>query len=197
MTDSPGDVLNLIRDNEVQIVDLRFADLPGLMQHFSVPAHELTEESFDEGFGFDGSSIRGFQEIQESDMILVPDPGTAVLDPFRTHPTLILNCFVKDPITGESYSRDPRHVAAKAERYLVFLRNWAGWTLAGATRPGPDGVAQVRSAAEPRPPTIYEVVVTRAVDDATSIPHGQPVLQWFDASLGPPKVRKFDFARGA
>jgi len=118
VTDTPGDVLNLIRDNEVQIVDLRFADLPGLMQHFSVPAHELTEESFDEGFGFDGSSIRGFQEIQESDMILVPDPGTAVLDPFRTHPTLILNCFVKDPITGESYSRDPRHVAAKAERYL-------------------------------------------------------------------------------
>jgi glutamine synthetase len=118
VTDSPGDVLNLIRDNEVQIVDLRFADLPGLMQHFSVPAHELTEESFDEGFGFDGSSIRGFQEIQESDMILVPDPGTAVLDPFRAHPTLILNCFVKDPITGESYSRDPRHVAAKAERYL-------------------------------------------------------------------------------
>jgi glutamine synthetase len=118
VTDSPGDVLNLIRDNEVQIVDLRFADLPGLMQHFSVPAHELTEESFDEGFGFDGSSIRGFQEIQESDMILVPDPGTAVLDPFRTHPTLILNCFVKDPITGESYSRDPRHVAAKAEKYL-------------------------------------------------------------------------------
>ena len=118
MTDSPGDVLNLIRDNEVQIVDLRFADLPGLMQHFSVPAHELTEEGFEEGFGFDGSSIRGFQEIQESDMILVPDPGTAVLDPFRTHPTLILNCFVKDPITGESYSRDPRHVAAKAERYL-------------------------------------------------------------------------------
>ena len=83
------------------------------------------------------------------------------------------------------------------ERYLVFVRNWAGWTLAGAARPGPDGVGQVRSAAEPRPPTIYEVVVTRAVDDATSIPHGQPVLQWFDASLGPPKARKFDFARGA
>ena len=118
MTDSPGDVLNLIRDNEVQIVDLRFADLPGLMQHFSVPAHELTEESFDEGFGFDGSSIRGFQEIQESDMILVPDPGTAVVDPFRTHPTLILNCFVKDPVTGEPYTRDPRHVAAKAEKHL-------------------------------------------------------------------------------
>jgi glutamine synthetase len=118
VTDSPGDVLNLIRDNEVQIIDLRFADLPGLMQHFSVPSHELTEESFEEGFGFDGSSIRGFQEIQESDMLLVPDPGTAIVDPFRTHPTLIINCFVKDPVTGEPYSRDPRHVAAKAERYL-------------------------------------------------------------------------------
>ena len=82
------------------------------------------------------------------------------------------------------------------ERYLVFLRNWAGWTLAGATRPGPDGTAQVRSGAEPRPPTIYEVIVTRAVDDATSVPHGQPVLQWFDGSLAPPKALKFDFARG-
>jgi hypothetical protein len=82
------------------------------------------------------------------------------------------------------------------ERYLVFLRNWAGWTLAGAARPGADGAAQVRSGAEPRPPTIYEVVVTRAVDDATSIPHGEPVLQWFDASLGPPRARPFDFAKG-
>jgi hypothetical protein len=89
-----------------------------------------------------------------------------------------------DPVAGD-------------ERYLVFLRNWAGWTLAGATSPGPDGSAQVRSAAEPRPPTIYEVVVTRAVDDATSIPHGRPVLQWFDASVGPPRARPFDFARGA
>ncbi|HKQ02425.1 MAG TPA: hypothetical protein VJ735_19060, partial [Actinomycetes bacterium] len=83
------------------------------------------------------------------------------------------------------------------ERYLVFVRNWAGWTLAGATRPGTDGVAQVRSAAEPRPPTIYEVIVTRAVDDATSVPHGQPVLQWYDASLAPPRAVPFDFARGA
>jgi hypothetical protein len=82
------------------------------------------------------------------------------------------------------------------ERYLVFLRNWAGWTLAGAARPGSDGSAQVRSAAEPRPATVYEVVVTRAVDDATSIPHGQLVLQWFDASLGPPRARRFDFALG-
>jgi hypothetical protein len=82
------------------------------------------------------------------------------------------------------------------ERYLVFLRNWAGWTLAGAARPNPDGTAQVRSGAEPKPPTIYEVVVTRAVDDATSIPHGQPVLHWFDGSLGPPRAVPFDFARG-
>jgi len=118
VTESVGDVLSLVQDNEVQIVDLRFADLPGLMQHFSVPAHELTEESFEEGFGFDGSSIRGFQEIQESDMILVPDVTTAVLDPFRAHPTLILNCFVKDPVTGEPYTRDPRYVASKAEAYL-------------------------------------------------------------------------------
>ena len=89
-----------------------------------------------------------------------------------------------DPVVGD-------------ERYLVFLRNWAGWTLAGAARPGADGTAQVRSAAEPRPPTIYEVVVTRGVDDATSVPHGQPLLHWFDGSLAPPRARQFDFTRGA
>jgi hypothetical protein len=83
------------------------------------------------------------------------------------------------------------------ERYLVFLRNWAGWTLAGAATPGPDGEAQVRSAAEPRSRTIYEVVVTRAVDDATSVPHGEPLLHWFDGSIAPPRARQFDFARGA
>ena len=86
--------------------------------------------------------------------------------------------------------------AAGDERYLVFVRNWAGWTLAGAARPGPDGTAQVRSGAEPRSRTIYEVVVTRAVDDATSVPHGQPVLHWFDGSVGPPRAVPFDFARG-
>ena len=83
------------------------------------------------------------------------------------------------------------------ERYLVFLRNWAGWTLAGAACPDRGGSAQVRSRAEPRPPTIYEVVVTRAVDDATSVPHGEPVLHWYDPSLAPPRARPFDFARGA
>src|SRR5438445_7159035 len=116
---TPGDVLKLAQDSGAEIVDLRFCDLPGLMQHFSMPIHELTADGFDEGYGFDGSSIRGFQEIQESDMLLVPDPNTAVIDPFRQHRTLNLNCFVRDPVTGESYSRDPRYVVKKAEDYLV------------------------------------------------------------------------------
>jgi glutamine synthetase len=116
---TPDDVLQLIRDEGVEIVDLRFCDLPGLMQHFSMPAHELTADVFEEGSGFDGSSIRGFQEIQESDMILVPDPSTAVIDPFTQHKTLNINCFVQDPVTGESYSRDPRYVARKAQDFLI------------------------------------------------------------------------------
>jgi glutamine synthetase len=115
---SPEDVLALTESEGVEFVDFRFCDLPGLMQHYTLPLHELTEEAFEEGLGFDGSSIRGFQEIQESDMMLVPDPDTAMIDPFRQHRTLILNCFVRDPVTGESYSRDPRYVAQKAEQYL-------------------------------------------------------------------------------
>jgi glutamine synthetase len=115
---TPAEVLRYAQDEGVEIVDFRFCDLPGLMQHFSSPAHELTEDGFDEGYGFDGSSIRGFQEIQESDMLLVPDPNTAIIDPFRQHKTLNINCFVRDPVTGESYSRDPRYVAKKAEDYL-------------------------------------------------------------------------------
>jgi glutamine synthetase len=116
---TPDDVLQLISDEGIEIVDVRFCDLPGLMQHFSMPAGQLTADVFDEGVGFDGSSIRGFQEIQESDMLLVPDPNTAVIDPFTQHKTLDINCFVNDPVTGESYSRDPRYVARKAEEYLT------------------------------------------------------------------------------
>ena len=116
---TPEEVLSQLKKDGVEIVDIRFCDLPGLMQHFSIPAHELTEGAFEDGLGFDGSSIRGFQEIQESDMLLVPDPDTAVLDPFRQHKTLNINAFVRDPVTGESYSRDPRYVAKKAEDYLV------------------------------------------------------------------------------
>ncbi len=115
---TPGEVLSLVEDESVEFVDFRFSDLPGIMQHVSIPAPLLTEEYFEEGHGFDGSSVRGFQEIQESDMILVPDPNTAYLDPFRARKTLVLHCFVADPVTGESYSRDPRYVASKAEEYL-------------------------------------------------------------------------------
>src|SRR5580765_8343894 len=115
---SPSDVMKLLKDSNVEIVDVRFCDLPGLMQHFSIPAHELSEDVFEDGLGFDGSSISGFQEIQESDMLLIPDPTTAVIDPFRQHPTLNINCFVKDPVTGEAYTRDPRYIASKAEDYL-------------------------------------------------------------------------------
>src|SRR3984885_8966214 len=115
---SAAEVVQLAADEDIEVVDLRFCDLPGLMQHFSFPVHDLTEDAFEEGYGFDGSSIRGFQAIQESDMILLPDPDTAVIDEFRQHKTLNLNCFVHDPVTLESYTRDPRYVALKAERYL-------------------------------------------------------------------------------
>lgn len=115
---NPQEVLSMVKKEGVQMVDLRFCDLPGLMQHFSVPVGQLTEDVFSEGFGFDGSSIRGFQEIQESDMILVPDASTAQIDPFTQHVTLNMNCWVRDPITGEPYTRDPRYVAKKAEEYL-------------------------------------------------------------------------------
>jgi len=116
---TPNEVLSLARDEGVEIVDVRFCDLPGLMQHFSIPVAQLTEDSFEDGFGFDGSSIRGFQEIQESDMLLFPDPNTVVIDPFRQHKTLNINCFVRDPVTLEPYTRDPRYVAQKAEAYLA------------------------------------------------------------------------------
>ena len=119
MTKTAADVLSLIADEGYEFIDLRFCDLPGQVQHFTVPTHQLTEESFEDGFGFDGSSIRGFQDIQESDMLLIPDPSTAVDDVFRDRKTLILYCFVNDPITGTPYEKDPRYVAKKAEDYLI------------------------------------------------------------------------------
>ncbi len=115
---TPKEVLEFAKQHGAKMVDLRFTDFPGMWQHFSVPIEELTEESFEAGFGFDGSSIRGWQEIHESDMIIVPDPTTAVMDPFFEVPTLTLICNVYDPITKEPYSRDPRYVAKKAEEYL-------------------------------------------------------------------------------
>ncbi len=115
---TPKDVIKVAKEKGAQIVDLRFIDMPGLWQHFSIPVGELTEELFTEGIGFDGSSIRGFQTIDESDMLLVPDPLTAVMDPFTAAPTLVLICNVKDPVTGQPYTRDPRYVAQKVESYL-------------------------------------------------------------------------------
>jgi glutamine synthetase len=115
---TPKDVIALAKESGAEIVDLRFTDLPGTVQHLSIPLHELTESKFEDGQGFDGSSVRGFQEIQESDMLLVPDPDTAYMDPFTKRPTLNIHCFVKDPVTGEMYSRDPRGIAKKAELYL-------------------------------------------------------------------------------
>jgi glutamine synthetase len=110
--------LKAIKDNKVQMIDLRFADLPGLWQHFSVPPSAVDGDALTEGIGFDGSSIRGFQEIQESDMLVVADPATAFFDPYSTSTTLVLICNIRDPITGQSYSRDPRHIAQKAETFL-------------------------------------------------------------------------------
>src|SRR5436189_1328158 len=117
-TKTPKDVLKFAKENKVEAVDLKFCDLLGTWQHFTVPTSELNEELFEEGIGFDGSSIRGWQPINASDMIIVPDSETAKMDPFPAHPTLSLTCSVADPITGQPYSRDPRYVAKKAEAYL-------------------------------------------------------------------------------
>lgn len=118
MFNNPTEVLRFISDEDVKVVDVRFCDLPGVMQHFTVPASSFDEDTFTEGLGFDGSSVRGFQSIHESDMLLLPDPTTARVDPYRTEKTLIINFFVHDPFTLEPYSRDPRNVARKAEQYL-------------------------------------------------------------------------------
>jgi glutamine synthetase len=118
----PADVLKLVKDQDIKIVDLRFMDLPGLWQHFSVPARELKETSFEEGFGFDGSSIRGFQAIHESDMLVVPDAATAFVDPFAEAATLVLIGNIVDPVTKERYGRDPRGIAQRAENYLQYTK---------------------------------------------------------------------------
>jgi glutamine synthetase len=115
---TPKDVLDLIKKEGIQIIDLRFMDFPGMWQHTSFPVSELSESSFEEGFGFDGSSIRGWKAINESDMLIVPDPETAQVDPFCKIPTLFMICNIQDPITRENYGKDPRNIAIKAEAYL-------------------------------------------------------------------------------
>jgi len=112
------EVVKFAKDHGARMVDLKFMDFPGIWQHFTVPIHQLEESSFEEGFGFDGSSIRGWQAIHASDMLVIPDASTAVLDPFTETPTLSLICNIVDPITKEKYTRDPRNIAQKAEAYL-------------------------------------------------------------------------------
>ena len=118
MGKTPQEVIKMAKDNDLKILDYKFMDFPGLWQHFSVPIDSLDEEVFEDGVGFDGSSIRGWQSINESDMLIVPDPDTAIIDPFMDPPTLSMICDIRDPVTGSQYSRDPRSVARKAENYL-------------------------------------------------------------------------------
>jgi len=115
---TPQEIINRIKDEEIRFVDFKFNDFPGTWQHFSVPARVVEVDSFEEGFGFDGSSIRGWREINESDMLIMPDATTAFLDPFTQYPTLSLTCTILDPITRENYTRDPRTIALKAQEYL-------------------------------------------------------------------------------
>ena len=118
MFKNAAEAIKYIKDNEIEFVDVRFMDLPGVMQHFNIPAKAFNDSVFEDGLMFDGSSIRGFQAIHESDMKLVPDVTTAFIDPFREAKTLAMNFSIRDPFTNEPYSRDPRNVAAKAEAYL-------------------------------------------------------------------------------
>jgi glutamine synthetase len=115
---TPKEVMDLIKGKNIEIVDLKFQDFPGTWQHFSIPISEVTPDIFDEGLGFDGSSIRGWQAIHASDMMVVPEPVTAIVDPFTERPTLSMICNIVDPVTRERYSRDPRYIADKAESYL-------------------------------------------------------------------------------
>jgi len=118
---APKDVLALAKEKGCKILDLRFMDFPGMWQNTSYPISELTEECFEDGFGFDGSSIRGWQAINESDMLLMPQPDTAFIDPFLNEPTLVLICNIKDPVSPQDYTRDPRNIAKKAIRYMTGL----------------------------------------------------------------------------
>ena len=115
---NPESVLALVKEKNIQAIDLRFMDFPGLWQHFTIPAEELELSTFEEGLGFDGSSIRGWQAINESDMLVIPVAETAFIDPFMAIPTLTMICNIQDPITREDYSRDPRNIARKAVNFM-------------------------------------------------------------------------------
>ena len=115
---TPSELLKEIKDLDVKMVDMRFTDMPGTTHHFTIPIKFLDEDIFEDGLGFDGSSVRGFQAIENSDMIVIPDVTTAYIDPFFSEKTIVFYCDIKDPITKESYTRDPRNIAKKAEGYL-------------------------------------------------------------------------------
>lgn len=115
---TPSDVIALAKERGAKMVDLRFIDMPGVWQHTTVPIHRLDEAAFEDGFGFDGSSIRGYAPINASDMLIIPDATSAQMDPFTEEPTIVLICNIVDPITREPYVRDPRYIAQKAEAYL-------------------------------------------------------------------------------
>jgi len=115
---TPKEVLEFAKKNKAEMVDFKFVDFPGVWQHFATPINEFTEKIFEDGSGFDGSSIRGWQAINDSDMLAVPDPSTAIMDPFTKIPTLSVVCNIKDPVRNELYPKDPRYIAQKAEAYL-------------------------------------------------------------------------------
>ena len=115
---TPKDLMSEIKDMDIKMADIRFTDIPGTTQHFTIPIKFLDEDTFSDGLGFDGSSVRGFQEIQDSDMIVIPDASTAYIDPFFSEKTIAIHCNIKDPVTLVDYSRDPRNIAKKAEAYL-------------------------------------------------------------------------------
>jgi glutamine synthetase len=119
MFSNAEELLSYVENEGVRFIDIRFCDLPGVMQHFNMPVESFSEDTLSEGLAFDGSSIRGFQQIHESDMLLLPDVTSAFVDPFRIEKTVALNFFIHDPFTREAYSRDPRNVAKKAEQYLA------------------------------------------------------------------------------
>jgi glutamine synthetase len=115
---SPKDAVKFAKENGAVCVDFKFLDFLGIWQHFTIPMSEFSEDVFEEGSGFDGSSIRGWQPINASDMLVMPDPATVTMDPFFSAPTLSVIGNIADPITKEDYSRDPRNIARKAEAYL-------------------------------------------------------------------------------
>ena len=169
----PKDVLGMVTQHNIRMVDFKFTDVPGTWQHLGLSVRQLDEDAFEEGLGYDGSSIRGFQEIHESDMILLPDPATAVIDPFHEQPTMSIVCNVIDPITREPYTRDPRYIAQKAENYLVSTG------IADTCFMGPEAEFFIFDSVRYEQTVnraLYEVDSTEGFWNTAAPPNGQPNL---------------------